>query len=454
MYNATIPPVILDGGKEVLLANFYGQRSLKCASQNGGLAKPIPEHTYAVVQREFLCDCQLDLKHTSVLRRLNACSVSKPQNLVMKFVVNLAFWEMLKKRHAQLAEKVQPKVDFAEQTFDVRLFDDDKDPLNTATDMLCMINKMDEDGKKRDKKKAKSEDLSDGVEMKVLLPKFLANILIVVCSMLSTLATVVVILILVEYCKMSSILATLVIESQLPPPAPATLQPPGPVGIMVIACCTLIDGLQATGTVDNMPQNSFEGLARAVERCEQFMTLFNKVYNDSAQIPPMGPLVQVQEISETPEKPCGNQLFPWLSFLNIILATIMLGHGLYRLCRPLTWYYDYEFKRCCSLYLFMYDGDNYTPIKVKTLRGHMNCYKIEDNRKDVILTLNKNWIFDTVSINWNGVKILDEDEPIPLPSSVPILLKHKVKTRNILSQDYEIQYSIKQGTNWLNMTKH
>ena len=105
MYNATVPPVILDGGREVLLASFYGQRSLKCALQNGGLAKPIPEHMYAVVQREFLCDCQLDLKHVSVLRRLNACSGSKPQNLVMKFVVNLAFWEMLKKHHAKLSEK-------------------------------------------------------------------------------------------------------------------------------------------------------------------------------------------------------------------------------------------------------------------------------------------------------------------------------------------------------------
>ena len=153
MYNVTVPPVILDRGREVLLANFYGQRSLKCASQNGGLAKPIPEHTYAVVQREFLCDCQLDLKHASVLHRLNACSGSKPQNLVMKFVVNLAFWEMLKKRHAKLSEKVQPKVDFVEQTFDVRLFDDDKNPLNIARDMLRMINKMDEDGKKREKRK-------------------------------------------------------------------------------------------------------------------------------------------------------------------------------------------------------------------------------------------------------------------------------------------------------------
>ena len=141
MYNATVPPVILDGGKEVLLANFYGQRSLKCASQNGGLAKPIPAHTYAIVQREFLCNCQLDLKHASVLHKLNACSGSKPQNLVMKFVVNLAFWETLNKCHPPLAEKVQPTVDFVEQTFDVRLFNNDKDPLIEATDMLRMINK-------------------------------------------------------------------------------------------------------------------------------------------------------------------------------------------------------------------------------------------------------------------------------------------------------------------------
>ena len=85
MYNATVPPVILDGGKEVLLAIFYGQRSLKCALQNDSLAKSIPAHTYVIIQREFLCDCQLDLTHASVLHRLNACSGSKHQNLVMKF---------------------------------------------------------------------------------------------------------------------------------------------------------------------------------------------------------------------------------------------------------------------------------------------------------------------------------------------------------------------------------
>ena len=61
MYNETVPPVILDGGKDILLANFQGPRSLKCTSINGRLAKLAPEHTYAVVDREFLCNCQLDL---------------------------------------------------------------------------------------------------------------------------------------------------------------------------------------------------------------------------------------------------------------------------------------------------------------------------------------------------------------------------------------------------------
>ena len=109
MYNETVPPVILDGGKDVLLANFQGLQSLKCTSINGGLAKPAPEHTYAVVDREFLCDCRLDLEHASVLRQLSSCNRERSSKLVMQFHVNIAFWELLRERSPQTAELVQPK---------------------------------------------------------------------------------------------------------------------------------------------------------------------------------------------------------------------------------------------------------------------------------------------------------------------------------------------------------
>ena len=109
-YNTTVPPVILDEGRDVLLANFHGPRSLESSSVNGGLAKPAPEHTYAVVNREFLCDCQLDLEHASVLRQLSSCSKSSTSKMHMTFIINLAFWEMFKKRSPNRASIYSPNI--------------------------------------------------------------------------------------------------------------------------------------------------------------------------------------------------------------------------------------------------------------------------------------------------------------------------------------------------------
>ena len=84
---------------------------------NGGLAKPAPENTYAVVNMEFLCDCQLDLEHASVLRQLSSCSKSSTSKMHMKPTINLAFWEMFKKRSPNSASNIQPQYAEKVQTF-------------------------------------------------------------------------------------------------------------------------------------------------------------------------------------------------------------------------------------------------------------------------------------------------------------------------------------------------
>ena len=116
------------------MGNFHGPRSLKCTSINGGLAKPAPEHTYAVVNREFLCDCQLDLEHASVWRQLSSCNKGRRSKLVMQFHINIAFWELLRKRSPQIAELVQPQFTDNRQTFDVRLFEGKQKRLDQPTD--------------------------------------------------------------------------------------------------------------------------------------------------------------------------------------------------------------------------------------------------------------------------------------------------------------------------------
>ena len=131
-------------------------------------------------------------------------------------------------------------MDFVEQTFDIRLFDDDEYSLNKATDMLCRINKIGEDGKKCERKCGELEDTLDDCKWKPSLPKVLATIMIVVCLVLSTMATIVIILVLIKYCKISSIVASLVVGSQLPQLMPAALQLPWPVENMYLTCQTLV----------------------------------------------------------------------------------------------------------------------------------------------------------------------------------------------------------------------
>ena len=217
MYNATVPPVILDGGRDVLLANFHGPRSLKCTSINGGLAKPAPEHTYAVVNREFLCDSQLDLEHASVLRQLSSCNKDKSSKLVMQLHINIAFWELLRKRSPQIAEQVQPQFTEHRQTFDVRIFEGKQKGLDQPTDLEVFMERIDKNGKRISTR----NETANNIPPKPFLPRWLNNILVIISTVFSTLLTLMVLLLLTKHFKMKSLIASLVL-STLPAPPEAT----------------------------------------------------------------------------------------------------------------------------------------------------------------------------------------------------------------------------------------
>ena len=96
IYNTTMLPTVLNGGRLLLLANFHSPRSLKYNSKNGGLPKPAPEHVYAVVDWSFLCDCQLDLEHhATILRQLSSCTDNRTSSFWVEFVINLGFYQLL-----------------------------------------------------------------------------------------------------------------------------------------------------------------------------------------------------------------------------------------------------------------------------------------------------------------------------------------------------------------------
>ena len=142
-----MPPTVLDGGQSLLLPNFHGPRSLKCNLKNGGLPKPAPEHVYAVVDRSFLCDCQLDLEHhATILQQLSSYTDNHTAHFRVEFVVNLGFFQLLRNRHPNLVENIRLNAKGRTQIFNVRLAPADQTPLGEPTDLKDALERIGQHG--------------------------------------------------------------------------------------------------------------------------------------------------------------------------------------------------------------------------------------------------------------------------------------------------------------------
>ena len=67
--------------------------------------------------------------------------------------------------------------------------------------------------------------------------------------------------------------------------------------------------------------------------------------------------------------------------------------------------------------------------------------------------LQKHCLWDTVSINWDNMQILKHDIPVVMPVTVTVPLTHKIKMRNILSTEFDIQVTLKKGNDRINITQ-
>ena len=132
----------------------------------------------------------------------------------MQFHINITFWELLRKRSPQIAELVQPQFTDHRQTFDVRLFEGKQKKLDQPTDLEVFMERIDKNGKRIPIR----SETGNSIPPKPLLPRWLNNILVIICTVFSTLLTIVVLLPITKHFKMKSLIASLVISTLPPPP--------------------------------------------------------------------------------------------------------------------------------------------------------------------------------------------------------------------------------------------
>ena len=93
-YNKTdVTPTVLDGGDEIILANWPNDKHIIC-NINNDIPVKIPSHPYVLVNRNILCNCSIEAGNHHLLESIATCDRKIPK-LTMYFTINLAFTNYL-----------------------------------------------------------------------------------------------------------------------------------------------------------------------------------------------------------------------------------------------------------------------------------------------------------------------------------------------------------------------
>ena len=102
--------------------------------------------------------------------------------------------------------------------------------------------------------------------------------------------------------------------------------------------------------------------------------------------------------------------------------------------------------------LFISDVQNYVPIKLCKTAGSIHLFKIKGTLKTRNIRLNKNYLWDTLEIDWTEVTVTFNDSKIDLPGTVAIRIQDKIKVRRLMSREPLIFHvMIRQGITWFNL---
>ena len=102
--------------------------------------------------------------------------------------------------------------------------------------------------------------------------------------------------------------------------------------------------------------------------------------------------------------------------------------------------------------LFISDVQDYVPIKLCKTAGSIHLFKIKGTPKTRNIKLNKNYLWDTLEIDWKEVTVTFNDNKIELPRIVAIRIWDKIKVRRLTNREPLIFHMrIRQRITWFNL---
>ena len=124
-YNKTdIKPTVLDGGFQIILANWPNYRKIMCL-HNNNIPINIPGHPYVLMNWSILCNCNIEAESNFLLESLAACEGQETKtDLEMHFhnkfsLCELLWWHDRRVRYTNFMKLDDPGTNFTTVTWDV-----------------------------------------------------------------------------------------------------------------------------------------------------------------------------------------------------------------------------------------------------------------------------------------------------------------------------------------------
>ena len=141
-----------------------------------------------------------------------------------------------------------------------------------------------------------------------------------------------------------------------------------------------------------------------------------------------------------------------LAYIGIILTVLSLIIVTFLHYRKSRFPKGYKFSNAVKIMLFISDVQNYVPIKLCKTAGSIHLFKIKGTLKSEHIKLSKNYLWDTLEIDWKEVTVTFNDNKIELPRIVAIRIWDKIKVRRLMNKEPLLFHvMIRQGITWFTL---
>ena len=214
-YNKTdIKPTVLDGGFQIILANWPNYRKIMC-SHNNNIPINIPGHPYVLMNQSILCNCDIEAESNFLLESLAACEGPETKtDLEMHFTVNLAFVNYFKNMMEESGKAISQNWTTQEQILPISLktFEIDPKLINAPKTLRELVIQYKSKKNVLNKNEKDLEKPETNTRFQSFLNSFLANVLIFTAMLITLIITLIIMYMLYGQSKLKALVTNLAMQ--------------------------------------------------------------------------------------------------------------------------------------------------------------------------------------------------------------------------------------------------